>query len=81
MITIIRGTYILLLSYNTCNVFTYYNVKEMHGLNIVDCTEYKNTTEDAYIEGLVTSSLKNWVNTLIMTQGLYLLTCQDVQMI
>jgi hypothetical protein len=51
MITIIRGTYILLLSYNPCNVFTYYNVKEMHGLNIVDCTEYKNTTEDAYIAG------------------------------
>ena len=52
MITIIRGAYILLLSYNPCNVFTYYNVDEMHGLSLVDCIEYENTTEDAYISGL-----------------------------
>ena len=51
MITIIRGAYILLLSYNPCDVFTYYNVEEMHGLNVVDCIEYENTTEDAYIAG------------------------------
>jgi len=52
MITIIRGTYILLLSYNPCDVFTYYNVEEMHGLNAIDCAAHKNTTEDAYIAGL-----------------------------
>ena len=52
MITIIRGVYILLLSYNPCDVFTYYNVEEMHGLNMIDCIEHENTTESAYIAGL-----------------------------
>ena len=52
MITIIRGVYILLLSYNPCDVFTYYNVEEMHGLNMIYCIEHENTTESAYIAGL-----------------------------
>ena len=47
-----RETYTLLLSSNPCDLFTYYNVEEMHGLNAIDCTAYKNTTEDAYVAGL-----------------------------
>jgi hypothetical protein len=51
MITIIRGSYILLLSYNPCDVFTYFNVTEMHGLNAIDCNAHENTTENAYFAG------------------------------
>ena len=46
-----RDTYLLLLSYNPCEIFTYFNVKEMHGLNAVDCALYPNTKKDAYIAG------------------------------
>ena len=51
MKTIVRDTYVLLLSYNPCEIFNYFNVEEMHGLNAVDCALYPNTTEDAYIAG------------------------------
>ena len=44
--------YTLILSYNPCDVFKFYNVTEMHGLNFADCEKYNNTTEDAYIAGL-----------------------------
>ena len=46
-----RNKYDLLLSYNPCDIFTYYNVNEMHGLNLKDCSNYNNTTKDAYIAG------------------------------
>ena len=52
MIKIDRGFYTLLLSYNPCDLFTYFNVEQMHGLNAIDCAAHKNTTEDAYIAGL-----------------------------
>ena len=51
MKAIVRDTYLLLLSYDPCEIFTYFNVAEMHGLNAVDCAAYPNTTEDAYIAG------------------------------
>jgi hypothetical protein len=51
MKSIIRDEYDLLLSYDPCDIFTYYNVTEMHGLNAIDCAAHKNTTEDAYIAG------------------------------
>ncbi len=51
MITIFRGTYLLMLSYNPCEVFTYFNVEATHGLNIIDCEAHANTTESAYIAG------------------------------
>ena len=51
MITIVRGAYLLMLSYNPCDVFTYFNVEQMHGLNITDCNAHANTTESAYIAG------------------------------
>ena len=44
--------YTLILSYNPCDVFKYYKVTEMHGLNLSDCEKYNNTTESAYIAGL-----------------------------
>jgi hypothetical protein len=46
------ATYVLLMSYNPCDVFKYYNVTEMHGLNLADCNSYNNTNDDAYIAGL-----------------------------
>ena len=52
MVTIIRAGYILLLSYNPCDIFTYYNVTEMHGLSITECQVHINTPESAYIAGL-----------------------------
>ena len=57
MTTIIRETYTLLLGYNPCEVFTYFNVKQMHGLNCKDCllypnNKYPNIKDDAYIWGL-----------------------------
>ena len=51
MITFFRGTYVLLLSYNPCDIFTYYNVEEMHGLSAVACGARTNNTESAYIAG------------------------------
>jgi len=52
MVTIIRAGYILLLSYNPCDIFTYYNVTEMHGLSITECQVHINTPQNAYIAGL-----------------------------
>lgn len=43
--------YDLLLSYDPCDIFTYYNIDEMHGLNLKDCKIYNNTTKDSYIAG------------------------------
>lgn len=51
MITIVRGSYLLLLSYNPCDVFTYFNVEEMHGLSLKECQAYNNTIADSYIAG------------------------------
>jgi hypothetical protein len=52
MISYITASYILLMSYNPCDIFTYYNVTEMHGLSLTECQAYNNTFEDAYIAGL-----------------------------
>jgi hypothetical protein len=51
MIEIKFALYTLLLSYNPCDIFTHYNVTEMHGLNLADCEKHNNTTESAYIAG------------------------------
>ena len=47
-----RETYTLLLSQNPCEVFKYFNVEEMHGLNYNDCKDHVNSKDDAYIAGL-----------------------------
>lgn len=46
-----RDGYELLLSYNPCEIFDYYNVDEMHGLNKVDCNAHENSTKSAYVAG------------------------------
>ena len=43
--------YTLILSYNPCEIFEHYKVTKMHGLNIVDCKNHINNTEQAYIAG------------------------------
>ena len=45
-------SYLLLLSDNPCDLFQYFDVKEMHGLNSKACEEYSNSPGDAYIAGL-----------------------------
>lgn len=52
MIKSTHDKYILLLSYNPCDVFWYFDAQELHGLSRKGCQEYNNTTEDAYIAGL-----------------------------
>ena len=37
MTAVQREDYLLLLSYNPCDVFTYFNVHEMHSLSIDEC--------------------------------------------
>jgi hypothetical protein len=44
--------YQLILSYNACDIFTYFGVDELHGLSLKECKAYNNTNEDAYIAGL-----------------------------
>lgn len=59
-----RKEYDLLLSYNCCDIFTCYNVPEMHGLNLKDCILYVNTPQDAYIAGwcnVIPNSNRNFV--------------------
>lgn len=46
-----REKYDLLLSYDCCEIFNYYNVAEMHGLNLVDCKAHNNTRISAYFAG------------------------------
>ena len=47
-----NDNYILLLSYNPCDLFWYFNTDELHGLNRKDCEAYNNTSKDAYIAGM-----------------------------
>ena len=51
MVTIFRAGYVLLLSYNPCDIFHYYNVREMHGLSLIECQAHPNTVDSAYIAG------------------------------
>jgi len=52
MLKINRKHYDLLLSIYPCDIFEYYGVDEMHGLNLKDCKAHANTTESSYICGL-----------------------------
>lgn len=51
MISYKRDGYVLLLSYDPCEIFDYYKVDEMHGLNKVDCELHDNTCKSAYFAG------------------------------
>ena len=63
MIAIRREHYLLLLSYNPCEVFTFFNVKEMHGLNYNDCILHNNNEQQSYIAG--------WCNYIPKESGEY----------
>lgn len=52
MLKINRNHYDLLLSIYPCDIFEYYGVDEMHGLNLKDCKDHANTSESSYICGL-----------------------------
>lgn len=52
LIIIVNLKYTLILSYDPCDIFRYYNVTEMHGLSLADCENHTNNTEQAYIAGL-----------------------------
>jgi hypothetical protein len=49
---ITMGGYSLLLSYDPCDLFEYFNVTEMHGLSLEDCKAHDNNENQAYIAGL-----------------------------
>lgn len=51
MIVIERNTYDLMLSKCPCEMFDYFGVSEMHGLNADDCRKHPNTSESSYIAG------------------------------
>ena len=46
-----REHYTLLLSECPCEIFEYYKVKCMHGLNYEDCLKHLNNKDQAYIWG------------------------------
>lgn len=64
MISYKRDGYELLLSYNPCEIFDYYKVDAMHGLNEVDCNAHENSTKSAYFAG--------WCNFIPGTADKYL---------
>ena len=41
MYLIARATYILLLSYNPCELFNHFEVEQLHGLYKVECLNMK----------------------------------------
>ncbi len=65
MITVFRGTYILLLSYNPCDVFDYFGVESMHGLSKTECMAHHNTPITCL---LVFAGLARGPNTLNMVR-------------
>ncbi len=50
--------YTLILSKDPCDIFRYFKVNELHGLNYKKCLTHKNTKENAYIAGLTNISPK-----------------------
>lgn len=46
-----RDDYTLLLSTDPCEVFYYFGINEMHGLNVKACELHENTKQSAYIAG------------------------------
>jgi hypothetical protein len=51
MYVIEMSLYTLILSYNPCDIFTYYNVEKMHGLSASECHVHENNESQAYIAG------------------------------
>ena len=53
-----KSRYILLVSYEPTDIFTYFDVQNLHGLSKQECLSYKNTTKNAYIAGFCNLSPK-----------------------
>ena len=51
MIRISNAEYDLLLSFDPCDIFGYFDVERMHGLSVHECKLCENTTKSAYIAG------------------------------
>jgi hypothetical protein len=43
--------YRVLLSYNPCEIFEYFDVEELHGLSLSECLNSSNSIHSAYIAG------------------------------
>lgn len=43
--------YDLYLTYNPADIFRYFKVDEMHGLNLKDCIAHENSEKNSYIAG------------------------------
>lgn len=54
-------TYKLCLSYNPCDLFTYFNSNYLHGLDYHSCLGYTNTKEDSYISGMNNEIPRHWL--------------------
>ena len=52
MISIFNSSYVLLLSKQPCELFSYFNATSLHGLTLEECQTYNNTNHDSYISGL-----------------------------
>ena len=39
------------MSFNPCEIFTFYGEREIHGLKYDECVAYNNTKKEAYIAG------------------------------
>lgn len=44
--------YLFLVGKQSIDLFNYFKVPELHGLNVRDCLEYKETRSDVYIAGM-----------------------------
>jgi hypothetical protein len=52
MILIHKPSYLLILSGNPCDLFTFFEVDELHGISHAECQAYNNTELDSYIAGM-----------------------------
>lgn len=59
MKSIQRNDYLLLMSFCPCDVFEFFKVDEMHGLNLKDCQKHGNTELSSYIAGWANFIPKN----------------------
>lgn len=47
-----KATYTLLLGKDSCELFKYFDVDELYGFSLKECTEYNNSGKEAYIKGM-----------------------------
>ena len=54
-------TYKLCLSFNPCDLFTFFDVKYLHGLTYKDCISCTNKEDDSYIAGMCNEIPRTWL--------------------